>query len=68
MALEPVSELSSDQRGDTEVVEAEVVDFIGYYNNDEYEGKVESPPYKKSRVGIYMAEKGVILMRRWKTI
>ena len=28
VAPEPASELSSDERGDTEVVEAEVVDFI----------------------------------------
>ena len=33
VAPEPASELSSDERGDAEVVRAEVVDFIDYFYN-----------------------------------
>ena len=44
VAPETAPELSSDERGDTEVVEAEVVEFIDDYDNDEYEGEIESPP------------------------
>ena len=44
MALEPTSELYSGERGDAEVVEAEVMEFIDDYVNDEYERTVESPP------------------------
>ena len=48
---EPESELSSDERGYAEVLEAEVVDFIDDYENDEDEGKIESPP-SKNRIGV----------------
>ena len=37
----------------------QVVDFIDDYNNDEDEGIIESPPYKKRIGGIGKAEKGV---------
>ena len=55
---EPASELSSDEMGGAEVVEAEVVDFIDDYANNEDEGIFESPPSKKRRGGIGRAEKG----------
>ena len=58
VAPEPVSYLSSDERGYAEVVEAEVVDFIDDYYNDEDEGTFEIPPYNNSRGGIFRAEKG----------
>ena len=38
MASELASDLSSDARGDAEVVESHMVDFINYYSNDEDEG------------------------------
>ena len=34
------------------------MDFIDDYNNDEYKGEIESPPYKKRRDGIGRADKG----------
>ena len=43
VALEPASYLSSYERGVAEVVEAEVVDFIDDYTDDEDEGTFESP-------------------------
>ena len=44
VAPEPVSELSSNERGG-----AEVVEFVDDYDNDEDEGTIESPPYNKRR-------------------
>ena len=55
---EPASEFSSDERGDEEVAEAEVLNFINDYNNHEYGGKTDSPPSKKKRCGINRSEKG----------
>ena len=55
---EPVSEFSSDERGDAEVVESEVVELIDDYDNDEDQGKTESPLSKKRRGEIGRAEKG----------
>ena len=52
VALEPALDLSSYERGDAEVVEAEVVDFIDNYDNDEYEDKIYIPPSNKERGGI----------------
>ena len=56
--LEPASQLSCDERGYAEVVEADLVEFINGYANDEDEGTFESPPSKKGRGGISRAEKG----------
>ena len=36
-----------------------MVNFIGDYENDEYEGTFESPQSKKRRGGMDRAEKGV---------
>ena len=58
VAPEPASELSSDERGYAEVLEAEVVDFIDDYWNDEYEEKFESPQSNKRISGIVRADKG----------
>ena len=58
VALELASELSSNERGDVEVVEAKVVDFIDDYANDEYTGTFESPPSNRRRCGKGRAEKG----------
>ena len=52
VATEPASELSYYERGDTEVVELELVYFIDDYKNDEDEGIFESPPSKKRIGGI----------------
>ena len=52
VATETASYLSSDERGDEEVVEAEVADFIDDYYNDEYGWKFEGHPSKKRRGGI----------------
>ena len=60
--------MSSDERLDEEVVKAEVVDFIDYYANDEYEVTFEIPPAKKKRVGICRAEKRVDFNEKLKTI
>ena len=68
VAPEPAWESSSGERGDVEVVEAEVVDFIDDYNNDEDYGTIDSPPSNKSRGVIGRVEKGVILIRRWKNL
>ena len=40
------------------MVEAEVLEFIDDYANDEYKGIFESPPSNNSRGGIGRAEKG----------
>ena len=48
----------SDEKGDEEVVEAEVVDFINDYDNDSYEGTIESPQSKKKIFGIIKSKKG----------
>ena len=45
MAPKPALELSSDERGDAELVQAEVVDFIDDYCNYEDEGETEILPY-----------------------
>ena len=58
LALEPTSELSSDERGDAEVLEAEVVYLIYDYKNYEDEGKFDIPSAKKRRFGIVRVEKG----------
>ena len=58
MAPEPASEFSSDEMGDAEVVEAEVVESIDDYNNDEDEGIFESTPSKKMRGGLGREYKG----------
>ena len=50
--------MSSDERGEVEVVEAEVVDFINHYSNYEDEGTFEIPPSKKRRGVIGRADKG----------
>ena len=55
---EPASGLSSDERGDAEVVEVEMVDFIEDYSNDEDKGTIEIPPYSKRTGEIVRAEKG----------
>ena len=65
VASEISSELSSDERGDAEVVDMEEVEFIYDYANDEYEGKFEIPPSKKRRGGIGRQIRGAILMRHW---
>ena len=49
---------ATNERGDVEVLEAEVVDFIDDHKNYEYEGKLEIPPYKKRRDRIGKEEKG----------
>ena len=58
VALEPASKLHSDERKDTEVVEAEVVEFIYDYKNAEYEETFESPPSDKRIGGIGREETG----------
>ena len=58
MALEPASELSSGERGNAEVVEAEMVDFINDYANDEDEVTFDITPSKKRRFGIGRVKKG----------
>ena len=55
---EPAPELPSDERGDAELMEAEAVDFINDYENDENEGTFESPPPNNWRGGIGRVEKG----------
>ena len=50
VALEPASELSSDERGDAEVSEEEVVELIYDYANDEDEGKFESPYQRRGEM------------------
>ena len=40
MDLEPALDLSSDEWGDAEVLEAEVVDFIDDYENNEDDKKI----------------------------
>ena len=58
VASEPASQLSSDEKGDTYVVEEELVDFIDDYKNDEYEGTFGSPPSNNRRGGIGREDKG----------
>ena len=58
VAPEPALELSFDEKGDVEVVEAKAVDFIDDYENDEDEMKIEIPLYKKRRGGMGRSEKG----------
>ena len=41
------------------MIEAEVVDFINEYTNEECKGAIESPPSKNRRSGILRVEKGV---------
>ena len=55
---EPVSQLSPDERRDAEVVEAEMVDSIDDYKNDEEQGTLAISPSKNSGGGIGRAEKG----------
>ena len=55
---EPASDFTSDERGNAEVVESEVVYFINENANDEDEGAFESPPYNKRRGGIGSSDKG----------
>ena len=40
------------------MVEAEVIEFIDYYNNYEDEGTIYSPPYMNIMGGIVRAENG----------
>ena len=58
VASELSSDLCSDERGDAEVVDVEVVEFIDDYANDEYEGKYEILQSKKRRGGIGRTDKG----------
>ena len=47
--LELAPDPSSDEKGDAEVIESQVMEFIDDYANDEYEGKFETPPPNKRR-------------------
>ena len=49
VALKLVSYLSFDERGDAELVESQVADFIYDNANDDNEGKFDIPPSKKRR-------------------
>ena len=50
--------MSSDERGDAEAEEAEVVESINDYTNDEDWGKFESTSSKNRIGGIFRADKG----------
>ena len=68
MALEPASELSYDERGYSEVVELEVVEFIDYYDNDKDQEKLGVPHLRRVDVEYAGQRRGAILIRRWKKI